>query len=52
MVLFFSLVNENLLKQAEPFKEREELDRILEENKLLDEEEKTRLVPVCQSCST
>ncbi|KAF4098578.1 cilia- and flagella-associated protein 53 [Onychostoma macrolepis] len=36
-------LNENLLKQAEPFKEREELDRILEENKLLDEEEKTRL---------
>uniref|UniRef100_A0A8C2BHE8 Cilia- and flagella-associated protein 53 n=1 Tax=Cyprinus carpio TaxID=7962 RepID=A0A8C2BHE8_CYPCA len=33
----------NMLKQAEPFKEREELDRILEENKLLDEEEKTCL---------
>ncbi|XP_016151528.1 cilia- and flagella-associated protein 53-like [Sinocyclocheilus grahami] len=36
-------LNENMLKQAEPFKEREELDRILEENKLLDEEEKIRL---------
>ncbi|XP_073681358.1 cilia- and flagella-associated protein 53 [Garra rufa] len=36
-------LNENLLKQAEPFKEREELDRILQENKLLDEEERNRL---------
>uniref|UniRef100_A0A8C2ABL7 Cilia- and flagella-associated protein 53 n=1 Tax=Cyprinus carpio TaxID=7962 RepID=A0A8C2ABL7_CYPCA len=42
-VLFFSLVNENIQKQAEPFKEREELERILQENKLLDEEEKNRL---------
>ncbi|XP_016381786.1 cilia- and flagella-associated protein 53 [Sinocyclocheilus rhinocerous] len=36
-------LNENMQKQAEPFKEREELDRILQENKLLDEEEKNRL---------
>ncbi|XP_067279903.1 cilia- and flagella-associated protein 53 [Pseudorasbora parva] len=36
-------LNENLQKQAETFKEREELDRIIQENKLLDEEEKTHL---------
>lgn len=36
-------LNKNMQKQAELVKEREELDQIIEENKLLDEEEKTRL---------
>jgi len=42
MCFLFPLVNENLQKQAETFKEREDLDRIVQENKLLDDEEKTR----------
>ncbi|NP_001038595.2 cilia- and flagella-associated protein 53 [Danio rerio] len=33
-------LNENMQKQAEAFKEKEELDRIIQANKLLDEEEK------------
>lgn len=45
-------LNENLQKQAEAFKEREELDRIIQENKLLDDEEKTRLREASQEYQT
>lgn len=45
-ILLFSVilsVERNAQKQAELAKERDELNRIIQEHKLLDEQEKTRL---------